>query len=260
VRLTKLRQLPLGEFRVQYAYTNFGLTAAAEAVAAANQTSWAALSQSKLYDPLEMNNTSSLYADYLSAGNRAITHQRTENGWLPGESRNPDAQSPAGSVSSSVNDMAKWLEPQMANGSYGGEDLIKPEVLQFKRQSHMTSMLATDPAARSSMYGYGIGSGVDGTGHVRWSHIGAFALDTATSLDMLPVAELGIVVLTKGAPYGLPEVVNAAFLDIVETGQVQRDWLSAFESLLGPLNINDSQLAAATPSATRNQPNPYALM
>ena len=38
--LERLRQLPLDPFRISYAYTNFGLTAAAEAVAAAAGKPW----------------------------------------------------------------------------------------------------------------------------------------------------------------------------------------------------------------------------
>ena len=49
--LERLRQLPLAPFRISYAYTNFGVTAAAEAVAAAAGASWEALSAQGLPRP-----------------------------------------------------------------------------------------------------------------------------------------------------------------------------------------------------------------
>ena len=43
--LERLRQLPLDPFRISYAYTNFGLTAGAEAVAVGAGKSWEDLSR-----------------------------------------------------------------------------------------------------------------------------------------------------------------------------------------------------------------------
>src|SRR5215211_2545333 len=49
--LERLKYLPLSPFRITYAYTNFGLTAAAEAVAVATGKSWEDLSNEVLYRP-----------------------------------------------------------------------------------------------------------------------------------------------------------------------------------------------------------------
>ena len=106
--LRQLRLLPTGPFRNQYEYTNFGLTAAGEAVAQALGTSWEQLSEDLLYKPAGMNSTSSRYSDYLAAPNRAINHQLHDDVWSPGPPRNPDPESPAGGVSSTANDMARW--------------------------------------------------------------------------------------------------------------------------------------------------------
>ena len=52
-------QLPLDPFRISYAYTNFGLTAGAEAVAVGAGKSWEDLADEVLYRPLGMTSTSS---------------------------------------------------------------------------------------------------------------------------------------------------------------------------------------------------------
>ena len=62
--LERLRLVPLAPFRAEYAYTNFGIVAAAEAVAAAAGTAWGDLSRSVLYRPLGMTHTSSRYAQF----------------------------------------------------------------------------------------------------------------------------------------------------------------------------------------------------
>ena len=49
---------------------------------------------------------------------------------------------------------------------------------------------------------------------------------------------MGIIALTNGWPLGVPEALGLAFLDIVQTGSVQRDWYSVvhptFAEMLKP--------------------------
>ena len=94
--LERLRLLPLDGFRDSYAYTNFGLTAAAEGVATAAGKDWATLSDEAIYRPLGMTHTSSRFADYMAEADRAIPHMRRDGAWAPLAQRDPDAQSPGG--------------------------------------------------------------------------------------------------------------------------------------------------------------------
>jgi CubicO group peptidase (beta-lactamase class C family) len=78
----RLRYLePEYSFRAGYAYTNFGLTAAAVAVAKAAGVSWEDLCVARLYAPLGMAHTSSRFADYMAEANRAIPHVRDGERW-----------------------------------------------------------------------------------------------------------------------------------------------------------------------------------
>jgi CubicO group peptidase (beta-lactamase class C family) len=80
--LHRLRYLPTeNRFRAQYAYGNFGLTAAAVAAARAAGKSWEDLAVETLYRPLGMGHTSSRYADYLAAPDRAAGHVRVDGAW-----------------------------------------------------------------------------------------------------------------------------------------------------------------------------------
>ena len=124
-----MRHLPLAPFRISYAYTNFGLTAAAEAVAAAAGKSWEDLSDEVLYRPLGMASTSSRFADFVARPNHAVNHVKVGDKWEPRFQRDPDPQSPAAGVSSSVNDMARWLTMVLANGTYNGQRITSPEAL-----------------------------------------------------------------------------------------------------------------------------------
>lgn len=256
--LQRLRYLPLSSFRDTYAYTNFGLTAAAEAVARAAGTPWATLAQRTLFEPLGMTRSSYRFGDYLSQSNRAITHQLVDGAWQHGETRNAQAQAPAGGLSSTANDMARWLMMQLANGTVAGQDLIPAGTLQVMRQPHAVSGPARDPEARSGFYGYGIGSGVDGTGHVRWSHSGAFFLGAGTVVDLLPAGDVGIAVMGNATPTGQVEAIATSFMDIVTTGRIQRDWLTAFRQVFAPQFTDRSVLAGRTPPAGARPRAPLA--
>ena len=245
--LSRLRYEPLAPFRAEYAYTNFGVTTGAIAAATAAGTPWEDLSEARLYEPLGMSSTSSRFADYESNPGRAVTHQRVDGEWQPGEPRDADAQSPAGGVSSTANDMAHWMRMVLADGAFEGDQVVDPDALGAMLTPQMVSNPPGTLASRAGSYGYGIGTGVDESGRVRFSHSGAFALGAATNFVMMPAENLGIVALTNGMPIGLPEAVTASFMDVVTTGEVQRDWVSLFAELFAPLFENPSALAGQEP-------------
>ena len=101
-------------FRDNYAYTNFGLTAAALAAAKAAGTDWEDLSDQVLYEPLGMTSTSSRFADYEKAANKALTHVKIGGKWVAKYTFDDDAASPAGGVSSTARDLTKWMRLQLA--------------------------------------------------------------------------------------------------------------------------------------------------
>ena len=234
--LERLRLLPLNQFRTSYAYTNFGLTAASEAVAAAAGISWEELSEKVLYGPLAMSSTSSRFADYRDRPDRAVGHVRTEGGYEPRYIRDPDPQSPAGGVSASVTDMTHWLAMMLADGTYNGERIIEPEALLPALTPQAVSSPPSQPAMRSGFYGYGFNVGTSAAGRVQFSHSGAFGLGVATNLVIIPSADVAIVALTNAAPTGVPETLTAQFTDLVEFGEIRQDWARLYADAFAGMN------------------------
>jgi CubicO group peptidase (beta-lactamase class C family) len=231
--LERLRYYPLMPLREHYDYTNFGMTAAAEAVTIAAKTDWATLSEATLYQPLGMTRTTSRYADFLQQPNRARGHVKYTGTWqVSAIPRDADAQSPAGGVSSSVDDLAKWMAMVMGRGMHEGRRIVDEAALQACVTPQMSS------GGPNDNYGFGFIVGVTPRGRTVLTHSGAFALGAGTTFRMVPSADVGIVVLTNGYPIGIAEAASLAFFDIVETGSVQRDWLAvvspSFEELLAP--------------------------
>src|SRR4051812_37715228 len=152
--LEHLRQLPLEQFRTSYAYTNFGLTAAAEAVAVGAGKSWEDLSQEVLYGPLGMASTSSRFDEYEARPDKAVGHINVDGAYKPLYVRDAGAEAPAGGVSSSVNDMTKWLTMMLADGTYDGRQIVDPKALLPAVTPQIVSDRGSEPAMRSGFYGY----------------------------------------------------------------------------------------------------------
>ncbi|MFT3791188.1 MAG: serine hydrolase [Rudaea sp.] len=247
--LDKLRYAPLAPFRTHYAYTNFGMTAAAEAVAIASGSDWATLSQQALYAPLGMSSTSSRYADFVARANRTVGHVKNGDRFVVTPSqRDPDAQSPAGGVSSSVNDVARWMNMVLAGGCANGTQLIPGAALLPATSPQIVSAAPSNPRSRAGFYGYGFNVGESGSGRVVLTHSGAFALGAATAYTLIPSADVGIVTLTNALPIGVPETLNADFADLVQFGRITQPWdelyAGAFKGILAPIGEH-----ACTPKA-----------
>lgn len=247
--LERLKYLPLSPFRISYAYTNYGVTAGAEAVAAAAGKAWEDLCDEALYRPLGMTSTSSRFADFIARPNHAVNHIKIADKWESRFQRDPDPQSPAGGVSSSVNDMTHWLMMLLGNGTYNGQRIASPEALLPATTPQMVSAPATTPKARSGFYGYGFNASVDSSGRTEYSHSGAFDLGAATNFVVMPSEDLGIIALTNGAPYGIPETLGAQFMDLVQYGQIREDWAPLYKKAIGWLNNPVGSLVGKQPPA-----------
>ena len=251
--IARLRYYHLDPFRITYHYTNFGLTAGAEAVAHAAHTSWEQLSRERIYAPLGMTHTSSRAADYMSAKDRADLHVRQGTGFAPLYVRDADAQSPAGGVSSTARDMAKWMEFELGQGVYNGKQLV--DAKDVTEPWAPRSVIGVPPApGRASFYGYGMNVGYDSAGRLRLSHSGAFALGAATAYTMLPSEHLGIVVLTNAIPVGAAEALAAEFIDRAEFGKQLFDWYPMYAGAMAGMLEEHGELVGRKPPV---HPTPF---
>lgn len=256
VVLSRLRYLPLASFRDTYAYTNFGLTAAAEAVAIASGHDWATLSQQAIYAPLGMHSTSSRYADFIAHADHAVGHVRSGGAFhvsVPG--RQPDAQSPAGGASSSVADMARWMNMVLGEGSVNGHVIVERCALLATVSPQMVSGAPLRPQARTSHYGLGFNVSDSAAGRVVLSHSGAFSLGAGTAFTLIPSLDIGIVTLTNAEPIGIPETLDAEFADYVQFGKLTQDWKTLyrqrFAGLLAPTGSLFGKAPPAHPARAR---------
>lgn len=252
--LNRLRFVPpSSSFRAGYSYSNFGLTEGAVAAARPTGKSWEEVADEKLYRPLGMVSTSSRNADFIKRADRAALHVKVDGAWVAKIKRDPDAQAPAGGVSSTARDLAQWVRLLLGKGVYAGKTLITADALD---QTHVPLMTrGKNPVSGGESF-YGLGWNVEFGRHgLSWGHAGAFSVGARTLVTIFPKEKLGIVVLANAFPTGVPEGLSDSFADLVFDGKVEKDWIEAWDAiyagLFGPAVEAAKARYAAPPSPAR---------
>jgi hypothetical protein len=124
----------------------------------------------------------------------------------------------------------------LAGGSFEGKPVVAVKALTETFRPQVISRPPQDAVMdRASFYGLGWVIIYDDEGRVHLGHSGAFSLGAATAVTLVPSEGLAIAVLTNGAPIGVPEAINATFLDLVLHGKVTRDWEALFAQAMAAL-------------------------
>lgn len=235
--LRRLRLVPpSSSFRAGYSYSNFGFTEGAIAAAKPTGKSWEAVAQEKLFGPLGMVSTSTTYAGFLTRVDRAALHVRVGDAWAAKIKRDPDAQAPAGGISSSARDLAQWLRLEIGSGMVERRQLIAAEALA---QTHVPlTARGSNPVTGGASF-YGLGWNIEYGRHgLVWGHAGAFSVGAQTLVSIHPGAKLGLVLLTNAFPSGVPEGLADSFADLVFGSNIGKDWLrdwgNAYRNLFAP--------------------------
>lgn len=244
---------PSSSFRAGYSYSNFGLTEGAVAAATPTGKLWEEVAEEKLYRPLGMASTSSRHSDFVKHANRAALHVRVDGAWAAKIERDPDAQAPAGGVSSTARDLSQWVRLILGNGAYAGKTLIAADALG---QTHAPLMARGNNPVSGGASFYGLGWNVEFGRHgLSWGHAGAFSVGARTLVTVFPKEKLGIVIVANAFPTGLPEGLSDSFADLVFDGKVEKDWIKSWDDtyagLFGPAVAAAKATYAAPPSPVR---------
>ena len=241
---------PSSSFRAGYAYSNAGITQGALAAAVPTGKAWEDVAEERLYRRLGMASTSSRHADFVARDNRAALHVPWDGGWAARVTREPDAQAPAGGVSSTVRDLAEWMRLELGSGVWNGEQVIAADALAA---THVPLFArGRNPVSGGASF-YGLGWNVEFGRHgTSWGHAGAFSVGARTLVTLYPDSGLGIVVLTNAFPTGAPEGIADSFFDLVFAGSIGKDWVAGWDAvyagLFGPAIAADKATYAAAPT------------
>jgi CubicO group peptidase (beta-lactamase class C family) len=210
-RFGKLK--PLYGFRSRWGYTNAAFMTAGEIIPKVIGKTWAEYLKEKIFTPLGMNNTLALSKDIPAASNKATAHTV----WMGELKKIPygkiDALAPAGSISSSVNDLSKWVMAQLDSGRLDNKNIIPASAIAetWSPNSILGNGGSQFNTGHFALYGLGWFL-EEYNGKKVVSHTGGVN-GFVTSVTLVPEEKLGIIVLTNTDANGFYEALKMELMD-----------------------------------------------
>ncbi|KJV33226.1 beta-lactamase [Luteibacter yeojuensis] len=236
----RLRYVPLtNSFRAEYAYDNILFAVAGLVIEQVSGKPWADFVRERIFQPLGMGESITSAPDHINPGDdTAIGHAKFDFKDLkPVEPMSWNNNPSAGGIYSSVHDLSKWMNMQLAGGVYTDAAGKQQRLFSAARQKEMWSLITpiriNEPsvpelkAATPNFSGYGEGWFVsDYRGHKLVWHTGGWP-GMVSRLTMVPDLHLGVVVLTNQESGAAFQAVTMraldAFMDAPKT-----DWIAAY--------------------------------
>jgi hypothetical protein len=163
-------------------------------------------------------------------GDVATPHERLQGVVTPVEWMNIDNIGPAGSINSSVAEMAQWVRLQLGRGSYGGRKLIDSATVKEMHtiQMHIRPSDTDEKLwPESHLMGYGLAWSLrDYRGLKLVAHGGAIR-GMRAYVALVPERKLGVVVLTNVSESSLPTALAMRVID-QHLGAPVKDWSAAY--------------------------------
>jgi len=191
-------------FREGYIYNNMMFVTAGAVMEAVAGDSWENIIRTKLFTPLEMNESYFAQEEWLQTNNKAYAYfevdstKRLVRRTLAGQT---NALGPAGTIKSTVNDMSHWMIAQLNKGMYRGKQAISNTVIQ---QTLVPNNIADKEMKWEELSNglYGLGRTIQTyKGHKIWSHTGSID-GFYSNLTFIPGEQIGIFMVHNSVPAG----------------------------------------------------------
>jgi CubicO group peptidase (beta-lactamase class C family) len=206
-----VRRLPFLEpseaIRSKFQYNNIMFMTAGYLVDSLTGMPWEDAVRKRIFEPLLMTDSNFSVKDSQKTADFAKPYDDRDDRVVEIPFRDITNVGPAGSINSSVTDMARWLIVNSQKGKYAGRQILSPRVLAEIQTPHMTTG-APQERPEIGPAGYGLGWGVDDyRGHRRVVHGGGIDGFSAMT-TVFPHDAVGIVVLSNMDGTQLPEMLS----------------------------------------------------
>jgi len=207
---------PTASVREKWQYNNFMFTAQGVVAEKLFGKKWERLIKEKIFDSLDMKSSDFSVEDMVKNNDAATGYYVKKDSIIEKmDYYNIDAMGPAGSINSSVNEMANWVIAWINGGKYKGREVLPPQYIAEAISSQMVSAGGVpdkeNPDIHFSTYGFGW-SMASYRGHYRVQHGGNIDGFSAMTC-FFPSDSIGIVVLTNQNGSVLPGIVRNIVAD-----------------------------------------------
>jgi CubicO group peptidase (beta-lactamase class C family) len=231
---------PSHTFRETFEYNNIMLAVAGFLAGEQNGTSWETLVSQKVFLPLGMTRTTASVDDTQKLENYASPHdlEGTELRKISFYNYQKFGVAPAGAINSSVNDLLKYLQMHLAEGSYQNKQIIST-----KQTKELHTPVIMVPPSDKEFSDYALGWFVtDHRGATVINHSGSINGFTAMAI-IIPEKKAAIIVLNNLESSSLPKAVGWSIADrILELNRV--DYLAQYISNKQKDKLEDAKAKA----------------
>ncbi|MDN5781342.1 MAG: serine hydrolase [Luteimonas sp.] len=235
---------PATSFRSGYAYDNILYVVAGELVSEVSDKPWEQFVRDRIFKPLGMKTAVSDEADRFATANRAQPHARLdprlrglgEQQVLPEREGLGQVAAPAGGLSWSANDWARWMQAQLALGALpaAGDKRVWSEANAREMWSpqvpigiHPYPAPITDITPQFSSYA--MGWNVQDYRGVKVLQYGGAVFGALAFVVLVPERKLGIAMEINSEDVETMRALGYELLDHY-LGFEPRDWVTAFET------------------------------
>jgi CubicO group peptidase (beta-lactamase class C family) len=256
---------PASSFRSHFAYDNLMYIAAGQIVSAVTGKSWEDYIREKILEPLGMKTTTLSNAHFTAEQDYAFPHSKLEGKVQPVDFVVLDNAGPAGSINSSVAEMAQWLLLQLNRGKLpNGQGRIFSEK-QSQEMWAAETILPTHPlpppleTLTAHFQDYAFGWFLrDYHGRELIGHSGGVE-GFVSRVMLVPEENLGVVILTNADQGGSMESILFHILDYY-MGVAPTDWTAAFKTLQDRQEANAAQAMKNAASSRAADSHPSLAM
>lgn len=246
----RLRFVPAtSSFRSRFQYNNVTYALAGDAAAHAAGTTWQSLLHARILGPLGMTESYADAAEMLAAGITDVTAPhgivRDTVRVLPAPLTGIDAIAPAGSVFSTVTDMAKWLRFLLDSARVAGRRLVSAQNFAqlFKPQQILAKpFYPTAALVHPHFQAYGLGWMLqDYRGEFVAMHTGSIEGRSAI-VGLLPDRRVGVAIFTNLDHSELRHALMYTVFDRFLGASTAHDWSAEMRAMYK--GLADSTAAA----------------
>jgi CubicO group peptidase (beta-lactamase class C family) len=207
---------PSAAIRQKYQYNNFMFMLQGLIAEKITGTSWEENIQNRFFKPLGMTSSVFSIEDLMKNNDAAIGYTLKKDSLIEKtDYYRIRGMSPAGSINSSVSDMAKWLIAWINSGKYEGKDVLPPAYISEAISSQMVASPGLPQKNFPDRFFNNYGYGWDLTsykGHYLVQHGGN--IDGFSALTcFFPTDSIGIVILVNQDGSAIPGIVRNIVAD-----------------------------------------------
>jgi CubicO group peptidase (beta-lactamase class C family) len=232
--IRRLRYIqPTASFRSEWQYHNVMYALNGVIIERVTGMPWEQVIKARIFTPLGMNETEPLVSMIMGKPNVAVPHALINDSVTVVPVRSTDGVASAGSVWSSVSDMARWMRFVIDSGRIGDKRLIQQRTFAELITPQIQAPMEEYPAlqlAKPDYFSYGLGWFIqDYRGQQVWMHTGSIN-GLCAIIGIEPNKRLGVYVLENLDHAELRHGLMYSVFDLFENGP-RRDWSKDLEPI-----------------------------